>query len=374
MAGSIFLRQDESNLVELSEQEYDSEKLLQELIERFPNLLAGDQIDDDSPRRWLLIKREMGVPSEEGGGNKWSLDHLFLDQDAIPTLIEVKRSSDTRIRREVVGQMMDYAANAVVYWPLKDLRDHFESKGDDTETELQTFLGADADQEEFWDRVETNLRAGKIRMVFVADKIPPELLRIVEFLNEQMAPAEVLAIEIKQFVGQDGTQMLVPQLVGQTAAATIKKRSSARTEKWDKTSFFNSLASYQTSEEVRVAETLTEWLENNFSRVDWRIGKRGGQLLAVIQHNGVECSDIRVEANGYVRIRFRRLKAKEAFCNEAKRLELLRRLNVVDGVELPVDSINGGPKFPLSALNTEQSFSQFLDTLKWFQQEITSTS
>ncbi len=157
-------------------------------------------------------------------------------------------------------------------------------------------------------------------------------------------------------------------------AATIKKRSSARTEKWDKTSFFNSLASYQTSEEVRVAETLTEWLENNFSRVDWRIGKRGGQLLAVIQHNGVECSDIRVEANGYVRIRFRRLKAKEAFCNEAKRLELLRRLNVVDGVELPVDSINGGPKFPLSALNTEQSFSQFLDTLKWFQQEITSTS
>ena len=44
-------------------------------------------------------------------------------------------------------------------------------------------------------------------------------------------------------------------------AATIKKRSSARTEKWDKTSFFNSLASYQTSEEVRVAETLTEWLE-----------------------------------------------------------------------------------------------------------------
>ena len=28
-----------------------------------------------------------------------------------PTLVEVKRSSDTRIRREVVGQMLDYAAN-----------------------------------------------------------------------------------------------------------------------------------------------------------------------------------------------------------------------------------------------------------------------
>jgi hypothetical protein len=35
----------------------------------------------------------------------------------VPTLVEVKRSDDTRIRREVVGQMLDYAANGVVYWP-----------------------------------------------------------------------------------------------------------------------------------------------------------------------------------------------------------------------------------------------------------------
>lgn len=64
----------------------------------------------------------MGIPGEEGGGERWSVDHLFLDQDAIPTLVEVKRSSDTRIRREVVGQMLDYAANAVVYWPAESIR------------------------------------------------------------------------------------------------------------------------------------------------------------------------------------------------------------------------------------------------------------
>jgi hypothetical protein len=56
-----------------------------------------------------------------------SVDHLFVDQDAVPTLVEVKRSSDTRIRREVVGQMLDYAANAVVYWPLERLRATFEA-------------------------------------------------------------------------------------------------------------------------------------------------------------------------------------------------------------------------------------------------------
>jgi hypothetical protein len=36
-----------------------------------------------------------------------------LDQDAILTIVEVKRSTDTHVRREVVGQMLDYAANAV---------------------------------------------------------------------------------------------------------------------------------------------------------------------------------------------------------------------------------------------------------------------
>ena len=41
-------------------------------------------------------------------------------------------------------------------------------------------------------------------MIFLADTIPPELKRIVEFLNEQMDPAEAFAVEVKQYVG-DGT-------------------------------------------------------------------------------------------------------------------------------------------------------------------------
>ena len=52
---------------------------------------------------------------------------------------------------------------------------------------------------EFFARVGDNLRAGRIRMVFVADVIPDELMRITEFLNEQMSPAEVFAVEVKQY-------------------------------------------------------------------------------------------------------------------------------------------------------------------------------
>jgi hypothetical protein len=123
--GGIFLIQNDETLVEMSEQKYDSEDLLQGLLEKYPNLLAGDQIDSEVPRNWLLVSREFGVPDSEVGGGRWSLDHLFLDQEGIPTIVEVKRSSDTRIRREVVGQMLDYAANAVVYWPVETIRTKF---------------------------------------------------------------------------------------------------------------------------------------------------------------------------------------------------------------------------------------------------------
>jgi hypothetical protein len=160
----------------MREQAYDSEDLLQAWLAKYPDLLAGDQLAG-SPRRRLLVKREAGVPDRETGGDRWSLDHLFLDQDAVPTLVEVKRSDDTRIRREVVGQMLDYAANGVVYWPAERLRADFETRcareGKDAEEVFRESVGDELELEHFWQAVEQNLRSGRIRLVFVSDLIPP---------------------------------------------------------------------------------------------------------------------------------------------------------------------------------------------------------
>lgn len=228
MSGGIFLLSGEQ-LIELREQAYDSEDLLQAWLAKYPTLLAGEQLAG-SPRRWLLVKREAGVPDQEGGGSRWSVDHLFIDQEAVPTLVEVKRSDDTRIRREVVGQMLDYAANGVVYWPAGQLRTDFETRcareGKDTDEVFRASLGDDAEQEQFWDGVEQNLRSGRIRLVFVSDVIPPELRRVIEFLNEHMSPTEVVGVEIKQYVGQDNLTTFVPRVIGQTEEAKSRKHTS----------------------------------------------------------------------------------------------------------------------------------------------------
>src|SRR5215471_7294841 len=119
----IYMR-DGDKFVPMREQPYEAEDVLQALIAEHPEVLADDP--DDELRQWILVKREAGVPDRSDGADRWGLDHLFLDQSGIPTLIEVKRSSDTRIRREYVGQMLDYAANAVLYWPVETIRQRFE--------------------------------------------------------------------------------------------------------------------------------------------------------------------------------------------------------------------------------------------------------
>lgn len=74
----------------MKETPYDQEVVLQEALAQYPDLIPGDQISPDNPRRWLLVRRELGVPGESGGSDVWSLDHLFLDQDGVPTFIECK--------------------------------------------------------------------------------------------------------------------------------------------------------------------------------------------------------------------------------------------------------------------------------------------
>lgn len=216
----------------MTEMPYDQEVVLQEALAQYPDLIPGDQINPDNPRRWLLVKRELGVPGETGGGNVWSLDHLFLDQDGVPTFIECKRSQDTRNRREVVAQMLDYAANGTEYWPIDKLRqsatETAQQQGRDLDEAIEELLDdAELDVEWFWQQVEWNLRNGRIRLVFVADAIPKELRRLVEFLNAKMNDVEVLAVEVKQFLGE-GQRAMVPRVIGITEATRQAKQGTSQ--------------------------------------------------------------------------------------------------------------------------------------------------
>ncbi len=253
MAERIYNRGSDGGLEPLQEEPFSTEDELQALIANHPELLDGEQIRPGDPRRWILITREKGIAQNPDSAYWWSLDHLIVDQDAVPTLVEVKRGSNPEIRRTIVGQMLEYAAHASQTWTADELRATFEhsalSRGIDPAEELVTLLqlDAEADAGAFWDNVATNLAARRLRLLFVADEIPDPLERVVEFLNAQMPNIEALAVEIKQFRG-GASQTLVPRILGRTAS-TSGSGSSAPRRRLTREAFLDEF----TSEEARNA-------------------------------------------------------------------------------------------------------------------------
>ncbi|MCB9098371.1 MAG: hypothetical protein H6632_02440 [Anaerolineales bacterium] len=373
MSGDIFLLQDDGELVELNEAAYETEALLQRFLAQYPDLLAGKQMNPEAPRKWLLISREMAVPLGENDSVWASVDHLFLDQDAVPTLVEVKRSSDTRIRREVIGQMIDYAANAVVYWPIEKIIARFEAtcqeRNIDPADQLIQLLGSDHDAEKFWQSVKTNLQAGRVRMVFVADEIPVPLRRAVEFLNEQMDPAEVLAVEIKQYVGR-GLKTPVPRVIGQTSEAQKRKTVQRTSNKWDEPAFFEDLARRQGLGEVVAAKKILTWARDRGLRIWWGEGARTGSFVPVFDHNGQGYQLFAVATYGRMEVYFQWYQYKPPFDAEAKRRELLDKLNAIKGINFPPDAITRRPSFPLKLFENEQQGNQILAVFDWFIEEV----
>ena len=221
MAEKIHILRNGGNLESLEEQPFATEVKLQELIGRHPELLAGDQMRPDDPLRWILIKREMRVEGQ-------AVDHLLIDHEARPTLVEVKKGGNRDMRRTIVGQMLDYAAAAASVWSGDGMRRAFEDdarrRGTNAVGEVAKLLRLDDETNaenaedfanQFWERAARNLSDGRLRLLFVVDEIPVGLEWVVKFLNYQTRDAlEILAVEVKQYPGQFG-KVLVTRLIGE---------------------------------------------------------------------------------------------------------------------------------------------------------------
>ena len=170
----------------------------------------------------------------------------------------MKRQSDSRIRREVVGQMLDYAANWVTYWSVETLQSGLQATcaeaGHSLDAVLTELVGLNGSIDDFWNRVRSNLQRKRIRLLFVADEIPLELRRIVEFLNEQMDRVEVLAIELRLFESQ-GLRAIVPTVYGQTQEAAAKRGGVG--PGWDEETLFEKLRkTVGEGKELQVAQRI----------------------------------------------------------------------------------------------------------------------
>jgi hypothetical protein len=361
----------------MREAPYEAESVFQELLEQHPEVLSGD--DGETAVSWLLVRREANVALGDGDSGYGWLDHLFLDGAGIPTLVEVKRSTDTRIRREVVGQMLDYAANAGVHWTAETLRtwfeDRCESRREDPDEALRDAFPDVESADNFWEAVKTNLAADKLRLVFVADEIPAPLRRIVEYLNRQMTATEVLAIEVKRYVDDSGAhQTIVPRVVGQTEAArAVKGRAAA--PRWNRSSLLQRLAERGGDAHVEIARRLLAWadargdLSESFGRGtrdgSWAVGswEQSGYLWPFVLYT-----------YGRIEIGFQHIAKRSPFDDPERRNELRARLNAIDGVEIPPEMLSKRPSIPIDLLLAEGALAQFTAAMDWAYGQASTSS
>ena len=376
MSTGMFVERSDGELVEMTQEGFESEDLFQELLSNHPALIPGDQMGNQSARRWLLIAREAGIPGQEDEGARWSLDHLFVDQDAIPTLVEVKRSSDTRIRREVVAQMLDYAANSIEYLSLERMVSAFEktceSNNRSTDQALQEFLGSEADHEQFWMEVRTNLQAGKIRLLFVADVIPPELERIVEFLNRQMDPAVVLAVEVRQFVGE-GLKTYVPRVMGHTIEAAQRKGSrKTKTGTWNEERILTTITTNDSNLSHGAARVI-EWAHSHNLRLAYGTGKVDGSMYLMLDtKDGTNYTFVLWTSSG-ITVPFGDIVKRPVFSEVSNLNELRNRLNnvLLDSDKLPEEITNRWITLGSEYLKNTSRLEKFLSVWDWYIEEIT---
>lgn len=366
MAAGVFVLTDPTTLVAMEAAHFATEADFQRLLADFPALLAGDQMDIAIPRRFLLIDQEKRIGLEEGGYPRWSLDHLFLDQDGMPTLVEVKRQTDSRIRREVVGQMLDYAANCHVFWSAVSLEAHFRQRcakdGVDADLAMAEHIGPQGDAEAFWTQVQANLQEGKIRLLFVADRIPPELRRIIEFLNMQMQHAEVLGVELRQYQGE-GMKALAPVIIGRTQSAIDRKIASAGAMQWDETKILETIASRQEVNSAQAATDIIAWCHANASRVQITAAGAIGPVFTVEREN---LYPFLINIEGEITLYIGGLAKRAAFEAAADRDAWREQLNLAPGIALPIDAIVKQTKLSLTDFIPETT-AAFLQAMDWFK-------
>ena len=343
MAGGTIYLVEGDDLRRMAPSAPESEDRMQELVARYPELIAGD----DGPL--LLIRREQAIGDGTADG-RWSLDHLFVTRDAVPVLVEIKRASDTRIRREVVGQLIDYAANASAHWAAGTVAASF-ARGvgvKQADALLAEFLGG-GDPEPFWAQVDSNLTAGRIKLVFVADQVPRELAVVVEFLNAQMR-ADVRAVELRWFDDGEGRTTLSPRVIGETQAAAAAK-AGAQLPRMTPADWIAERIARHGAGALTGAERFRALVEaaggENFVPLT-----RGSIVAMWPTDDGKTVYPAGLYPSGLVVLRLGYLKNRPAFASEAARQDLYGRLSAVVG-PLHRQHLAGEPGFQAALLNDD---------------------
>lgn len=197
-----------------------------------------------------------------------------------------------------------------------------------------------------------------------------ELRRIVEFLNEQMDPAEVLAIELRQFES-NGLKTLVPTVYGLTQEAS-RKRATTTASHWDEATLFTKLAATVGPREVQVAREIYVWMrKDGKSDIIFGTGKENGSVYRVFRPQGVGINPAYLSSDGRLYLQIGSLERKPVFGPIEARRVLLQKIDAIEGAKLTEMSLTRYPGIALSTIAADPNgSSKVIAALDWMAEQI----
>lgn len=204
----LLIRRGEGSWAEPEISGHKSEDALQKLLATSPDLLPGDETGLP-----MAVARELPVSAGR-------IDLVGVDVEGELTLCECKLASNPGVRRELVGQLLEYASS-LRGMSFGDFAGRFGARtGASLVEAVSKIAGEGFDEESFEAQVHENLRAGRFRLVIVVDQISEALRQTVVYLNDHLDGA-VLALELA-YLRDGDVEMLLPEVYGAESAERKK--------------------------------------------------------------------------------------------------------------------------------------------------------
>ena len=242
---------------------FRDEAALHELIEDNPQFLplAG------SPRLTVL-----GSQIRLGTGKA---DILAVEPSGRPAIIEVKLFSNSESRREIVSQVLAYAAflqgHTVSSLQGGPLRGFLQSSG--YNSVLEAVKASDqegaVDEESFDASMQEFLDRGSFRLVLVLDEIPAELERTVGYLDSVTVPELTIDLISLSIYEVNGAQVALPQRISPDASTSVRQENQADRSSGaskgilsDGTDVFRASVEDISGEDGKLFDALIAWAED----------------------------------------------------------------------------------------------------------------
>lgn len=150
------------------------------------------------------------------------IDLVGIGSSGSITIMECKLARNQQIKREVVGQVLDYAASL---WQtdLSSLAADFKRvSGSDPFEALRERFGGDGapfDEAQCRAEVARRLRDGDFRLLIAVDEIDAELRRIIQYVNHRAETGHGVKLVALAFPRYEvgSTQLLIPETYGDEA-------------------------------------------------------------------------------------------------------------------------------------------------------------